>query len=231
MDYGARAGGSTRLISIVANFKRLNFQVAVGTRGGAPRKAWRKETRKGSRCHAATSILLSVAERGHNHHNDNYVGKCGYGRSGEGGERDGTPIPPPTSCLIRSFANYRRKHRVNCYTRSRPAVVRSVPLFQPSARLTSSPFLSRPRYSIVYTTMLLRRFLAVPREPWKCNVGPRVSFYEEVGILVARERNAFFFGEDSSIISMLYLVRSYDILCKSKSRSSNRGNDKSRCCC
>lgn len=88
LDYGARAGGSTRLISIVANFKRLNFQVAEGTRG-ALRKAWWKETRKGSRCHAATSIRLTVAERGHNHHNDNYVGKCGYGRSGEGGKETG----------------------------------------------------------------------------------------------------------------------------------------------
>lgn len=27
---------------------------------------------------------------GHNHHNDNYVGKCDYGREGEREERDGT---------------------------------------------------------------------------------------------------------------------------------------------
>lgn len=55
-----------------------------------PREAWGKETQRGSHRHAATSIPLTVAERGHNHHNDNYVGKCGYGWSEEEGKETRT---------------------------------------------------------------------------------------------------------------------------------------------
>lgn len=128
------AAKSTRLISIAANSKQLNFRSGEGK--------WREEIAEDEeegkkkrikntivllRSAMCRRIVLAVAERGYNHHNDNYVGKCGYRRTNEGRggrerereRRRWDPIPPPTRCLIRSFANYRRKHRVNCYTRAR----------------------------------------------------------------------------------------------------------------
>lgn len=69
------------------------------------------------------------------------------------------------------------------------------------------PF-SPVRAALPCTRTLLRRFLAVPRGPWKCNVGPRVSLYRSRDSRRARERNALFSsGEDSSIIPTLRLAR------------------------
>lgn len=189
MDYSARAGGSTRLISIVANFKRLNAQTAKGTRRVKRGKHGKKRYRKDHIGHAVVSILLTVAERGHNHHNDNYVGKCGYGtkrRRGKGDE-DGTRFlrRPAASFdpsliivvsieLIATLALARR-----LFDQSR--------FFNP---LFVSPFLF---FSLVYTILLVysTRMLfsddfVVPRERCKCNVELRVSFYRSRDLHRAR---------------------------------------------
>lgn len=56
-------------------------------------------------------------------------------------------------------------------------------------------------FSLVHAALpcarvLLRRFLAVPRGSWKCNVGPRVSLYRSRDPRRAREERFLLFGED-----------------------------------
>lgn len=85
------AAKSTRLISIAANSKQLNFRSGEGK--------WREEIAEDEeegkkkrikntivllRSAMCRRIVLAVTERGYNHHNDNYVGKCGYRRTNEG---------------------------------------------------------------------------------------------------------------------------------------------------
>lgn len=58
-----------------------------------------------------------------------------------GKKRRWVPIPPLASCLlVRSFANYPRKHQLNCYTHC--LFFRSVPLFHPPSQATDRDLLS-----------------------------------------------------------------------------------------
>jgi len=179
LDYSVRAGGSTRLISIVANFKRLNSQVAESTRRVKRGKHGRKGHRKDHVCHAAVSILLTVAERGHNHHNDNYVGKCGCGTKRRRGEED----EDGTRFLRRPAASFDPSLIIVVSIELIATLALARRLFDQSRffnPLFVSPFLSFSLiYSLLYSCTLHECYSPTisRRERCKCNVEPRVSFY------------------------------------------------------
>lgn len=55
--------------------------------------------------------------------------------------------------------------------------------------------------------MLLRQSLAEPRDPQKCNVGPRASAFRSRD---PRKRNTLFFEEDPLMaFKIIYLLQSY----------------------
>jgi len=146
------------------------------------------------------------------------------GKSGGRETRTGDPMPPPASCLIRSFANYRRKHRVNCYTRSasRPPLVRSVPLFQPSvcpsppiSSLSLSLSLSYTRSSFLIldaTWMFLRRPLVEPRAIRRSVTWDHVSRHQKSH----RAREESFSSTEKTVARLTILDRS-QILVRGKS--------------
>lgn len=155
-------------------------------------------------------ILLAVAERGHNHHNDNYVGKCGYMDGEERREaeevekkreRGGGGRGKKIRFLRRPAASFDPSLIIIvsielittplAFPLSRPTVVRSVPLSSPSPSLRSSlsSSLARRR-SLPYGSgyLLPRRGFA-----WKCNVGHHVSrLLEDRTVARARAKEARF---------------------------------------
>lgn len=168
------------------------------------------------RCTMCRRIALTVAERGYNHHNDNYVGKCGYRRTSEGRrgkqkERERKRDEDETRFHRRPDASFDPSLIIVVSIELiatlalafpfGPAVVRSSPLFHPSARslflplhLSSLSFslLSRAYRGFTGVTSLSFSFFEPSYELWKCNVGHYLSWLLEVRSLIARKRNAFF---------------------------------------
>lgn len=140
-------------------------------------------------------------------------------------------MPPPTSCLIRSFTNYRRKHRVNCYTRSasRPACCSISTAFSTlcSSRCTSflSPLILCSSLSLFLILATISRAhgccsttsCRTACDPWKYNVGPRVSSSRSQVLLIARERNFLSLTEKtarSHLNCFRILVRNNKLSCR-----------------
>lgn len=108
---------------------------------------------------------------------------------GKKGERWDS-IPLPTSCLIRSFVNYRRKHRVNCYTRT---VLLAWRLFDRSRffnplLVSFSPFVLSLFLSLTHKCSSDN--LSPNRDPWKYNVGPRILTFRSQDSHRAKEEHS-----------------------------------------